>query len=267
MDIITLFNQSNSCIPVKSAVLYFIQWGDTDAEKQDVFLGCLNIAHRVTPLDRGDICEQDQKFHGWAPGLEMLHPSQITWEEQGWARSSTGGVQYSAELLFVTKGHRTHKIKIALNEKIYFNFVPGAYITERGHGHRGINGPEMEVYWYLWEWGYWLPVMLVLIKAPESSQWGMSGCVLPATPLPCQVSTVPCCAWCPGRGKRIDCSMGSCSDAAPEHYLNPWGLNTCCSLTHHLKKARGNRASPRESRWWAMSHDDSVSWTWAVFKF
>lgn len=94
---ITLFNQSNSLISVKSAVLYFIQWGDTDTEKQDVFLECLNIAHRVTPLDRGDICKQVQKFHVWAPGLEMLLPSQIIWEDdEGWARGSTGGTEYRA---------------------------------------------------------------------------------------------------------------------------------------------------------------------------
>lgn len=143
---ITLFNQSNFLISVKSAVLYFIQWGDTDTEKQDVFLECLNIAHRVTPLDRGDICKQVQKFHGWAPGLEMLLPSQITWEMM---RAEPGAVQeeQSTELPFVIKGHRTHKIKIALNEKNYFNFVPGAYTAERSYGHRGINGLEIEVYW------------------------------------------------------------------------------------------------------------------------
>lgn len=48
--------------------------------EKDVFLECLNITHRAAPLD---ICEQVQRFHGRAPGPERLHPSQITWEEEG----------------------------------------------------------------------------------------------------------------------------------------------------------------------------------------
>lgn len=86
-------------------------------------------------------------------------------------RAEPGAVQegQSTELPFVIKGHRTHKIKIALNENIYFNFVPGAYITERSHGHRGINGLEMEVCWPV-KMGLFVTVMLVLIKAPESAQ-------------------------------------------------------------------------------------------------
>lgn len=47
---------------------------------------------------------------------------------------------------FVIQGHGAHNVKLALNEKISFSFVPGVYITERSHGHRGINGLEMEVY-------------------------------------------------------------------------------------------------------------------------
>lgn len=156
--------------------------------------------------------------------------------------------------------------------KINFSFVPGAYITERSHGHRGIKGLEM-MYTDLWKWGYWLPGMLVLVKGQKVPSEGcldagtLLNCALPATPLPSQVSTVPCCAWCSGRGSKDGLLNGVlCTDSVPEPCLNPWGLNAGCSLTHLLEEGRGNRATPRESRWWAMSHDARVSWTWAVFK-
>lgn len=51
--------------------------------------------------------------------------------------------EYSTELPFVIQGHRKHKIRLASNEKINFSFVPGAYITERS---QGIKGLEMDVY-------------------------------------------------------------------------------------------------------------------------
>lgn len=145
MDIITLFNQSNYFIPVKSAVLYFIQWGDTDTEKQDAFLECLNITYTELLLWTGETSVRKSKgFMVEHLGLRCCPgDSQITWEEEGWAVQE----EYSTELPFVIQGHRTHKIQLALNEKIYLNFVPGAYITERSNGHRGINGLEMEVYW------------------------------------------------------------------------------------------------------------------------
>lgn len=62
------------------------------------------------------------------------------------AEPGAGQEDYSTELPFVIQGHRAHKIKLALNEKICFNFLPDACITERSHGHRSINGLEMEVY-------------------------------------------------------------------------------------------------------------------------